>query len=78
MDRNLSDLTREELETIITDNRNVIKSLQQKCDDFENRMDKLKQKSKMVQQKMQQDLNDVVKRYVNDVGTKWYLKKYLM
>ena len=75
MDRNLSDLTREELETIITDSRNVIKSLQQKCDDFENRMDKLKQKSKMVQQKMQQDLNDVVKRYVNDVGTKGYFKK---
>ena len=75
MDRNLSDLTREELETIITDSRNVIKSLQQKCDDFENRMDKLKQKSKMVQQKMQQDLNDVVKRYFNDVGTKGYFKK---
>ena len=75
MDRNLSDLTLEELETIITDSRNVIKSLQQKCDDFENRMDKLKQKSKMVQQKMQQDLNDVVKRYVNDVGTKGYFKK---
>ena len=72
MDRNLSDLTREELETIITDNRNVIKIFQQKCDDFENHIDKLKQESKMVQ-KMQQDLNDVVKRYVNDVETMRYI-----
>ena len=70
--KNLSDLSREELEAIITDNRNVIKNLQQKCDDFENYMDKWKQKSKMVQ-KMQQDLNDVVKRYVNDVETKRYI-----
>ena len=67
--KNLSDLTREELEAIITDNRNVIKNLQQKCDDFENYMDKWKQKSKIVQ-KMHQDLDTVVKRYINGIETK--------
>ena len=70
--KNLSDLTRQELEAIIIDNRNVIKNLQQKCEDFENHMDKWKQKSKNLQ-KMQQDLNEVVKRYVNDVETKGYI-----
>ena len=69
---NLNDLTREELVAIITDNRNVIQNLQQKCDEFEIHIDKWKQKSKMMQ-KMQQDLNDVVKRYVNDVETKRYV-----
>ena len=69
---NLNDLTREELVAIITDNRNVIQNLQQKCDEFEIHIDKWKQKSKMMQ-KMQQDLNDVVKRYVNDVETKRYI-----
>ena len=69
---NLNDLTREELVAIITDNRNVIQNLQQKCDEFEIHIDKWKQKSKMIQ-KMQQDLNDVVKRYVNDVETKRYI-----
>ena len=70
--KNLSDLTREELEAIIIDNRNVIKNLQQKCDDFENYMDKWKQKSKIVQ-KMQQDLNEVVKHYIKNVETKGYI-----
>ena len=69
---NLNDLTREELVAIITDNRNVIQNLQQKCDEFEIHIDKWKQKFKMMQ-KMQQDLNDVVKRYVNDVETKRYI-----
>ena len=75
---NLNDLTREELVAIITDNRNVIQNLQQKCDEFEIHIDKWKQKSKMMQ-KMQQDLNDVVNRYINDVETKGYkyLKKYI-
>ena len=72
--KNLSDLTRQELEAIIIDNRNVIKNLQQKCDDFENHMDKWKQKSKMVQ-KMQQDLNEVVKHYIKNVETKGYILK---
>ena len=69
---NLNDLTREELVAIITDNRNVIQNLQQKCDEFKIHIDKWKQKSKMMQ-KMQQDLNDVVKRYVNHVETKRYI-----
>ena len=68
----MSDLTRVELEAIIMENRNQIKNLQQKCKYFENYMDKWKQKSQMMQ-KMQQDLNDVVKRYVNDVETKRYI-----
>ena len=69
---NLNDFTREELVAIITDNRNVIQNLQQKCDEFKIHIDKWKQKSKMMQ-KMQQDLNDVVKRYVNHVETKRYI-----
>ena len=68
----MSDLTRVELEAIIMENRNQIKNLQQKCKYFENYMDKWKQKSKIVQ-KMHQDLNTVVKRYINGIETQGYV-----